>query len=172
MARALDKLRPKQRLFLMEYAALGFTSRDIAYKRAGYTAEHAYAAATHLLARPDVEAALAELVADCCAEIQPSAERTIQELARVAYGDVRDLLSVRDGALEMRDSRTWGAAGAAVQGVKQGKFGLEVKMADKVRALDTLAKAQGLYSDSVTLDVGLDKVLERLEKIEQGEADG
>jgi phage terminase small subunit len=66
--------------------------------RAGYSAKTAKAQGSRLLTRVDVQTAIQALVGKIAIKAEITVERTLQEIARIAYGDRRKLYNA-DGSL-------------------------------------------------------------------------
>lgn len=182
MGEALDNLtNNRHRIFCMEYVAGGCQDPGDAYVRAGYTPKNPLASAQSLMQRDDIKAAVAELLGHVETESIASAERTIQELADVGYANLADVAewgtkqalddegkpigNLMVDFVHLKDSAAMPRhISGAVAGVKMGKFGIEIKMHPKTKALDVLAKAQGLYSDAPIVGLGVEDVLDRIEK--------
>lgn len=160
----------KQKRFCEEYLIdLNATQAAI---RAGYSPESAHSIATENLQKPALRARIDRDIAEQSKRTGVTADRVIRELARVAFANAEDVVdfnsaSVRDDAA--RDDT------AAIASVKVKTIPMpdgdgierEIKMADKLRALELLGKHLGIYQDKLAidgkLDTGqLDKVLQQL----------
>lgn len=84
-------LQPAQQRFADEYL-IDFNA-GAAYQRAGYKAKGnaAAAAASRLLARPEVQAYLAKRQAENASKFEATQEEVIRRLASMALGDIRTL---------------------------------------------------------------------------------
>jgi phage terminase small subunit len=149
-------LNELQARFVVEY--LKDLNGTQAYKRAGYKANSSVAAnqAAWLLANPKVIAALKAKREQMLTAADLSTERTLREIARIAYFDQRKMMTA-DGApipLHQLDDDTAAAlAGMDVleqyEGVGEDRklVGLvkKYKIADKNAALEKAAKILGLF---------------------------
>ena len=77
-------------------------------------------------------------------------QRIVDELAAVAFtglADVASWLTNESGELVLRvkSSGAVGKAGAAIASLQPGKAGAAIKLGDKIRALEALAKLAGMY---------------------------
>lgn len=73
-------------------------------------------------------------------------ERVLQELAAIAFSDFTDFVRVDDGAVSVTDSRSLSPLQcAAVAAIKDTGKAVELKLYDKQKALETLAKLTGLF---------------------------
>ncbi len=82
------KLEPRQERFCQEYVAT--LKPRVAAVRAGYAPRHADVAGRSLLKRWHIEQRIAELMAARAVRTQITADRTVHEIAKVAYVDVAD----------------------------------------------------------------------------------
>jgi phage terminase small subunit len=150
-------LTPKQAAFIDEFACdMNATQAAI---RAGYSAKTAKEQATRLLSNVHVSAAIAEKRADRSERTGITADRVLQELARVAFFDIRKLLN-DDGAMkplsELDDDTAAAIAGIDLTELRDGEgtpVGMlkKIKIADKLVALDKLARNLGLLQDKLKL---------------------
>src|ERR1700733_355560 len=162
------KMTPKQKRFVAEYlVCLNATKAAIA---AGYPKKSAKSVGQENLTKPDIAAAIAGKTQKAFGKLDYSVERTLQEIARLAFFDVANLFE-DDGSLKRiadidADSRA-AIAGLEVTELfdpvqqKDGAsgepqkhvYGLlkKIKLADKGAALDKLMRYHSLYRDKVEL---------------------
>ena len=144
-------MTPKQRRFVEEYLVDLNAAR--AAKRAGYRAKWAASRGYHLLRSPAVAAAVTKAQARRAARTQVSADRVVTELAKVAFGDPRRLLSWGPDGVVLRDSSELTEAEAAlVSEVSEtrtagGGGTRKVKLHCKLTALNALGKHLGLFGN-------------------------
>lgn len=153
-AKAPKGLNYQQRLFAAEY--LKDRNGTQAAIRAGYSAKTAYSIAEQLLRKPEIQASIEAVVMKAEQKVGLSIERTLLEVARIAYFDPRKLLDStgRPRPLQDLDDDT----AAAIAGMKvTDKFErdedgegtkstiTEYKLADKNAALDKAMKHFGQY---------------------------
>ena len=150
-------MNDKQRRFVAEYLVdLNGTQAAI---RAGYSARTAESQASTLLRNPKVRTAVSEGKAKQLAKADVTAQRVLNEIARLSFSDARKLFD-ESGNLkplhELTDDEA--AAIASVEIVVQPKRGAEdrdpdtihkIKVWDKTRSLEMLAKHFGLLTDKV-----------------------
>lgn len=96
-----------------------------------------------------------------------NADRVVMELAKIAFVNAKDVINtetatVKAGALP-EDT-------AAIQSVKVKTFGedgleREIKMADKLKALELLGKHLGMFKDKVELSGSLEAEKTKLDDI-------
>ncbi|GHE34826.1 terminase small subunit [Sphingobacterium griseoflavum] len=144
-------LTDKQQRFVDEYMVdLNATQAAI---RAGYSPDTARQMASENLSKPDIQEAIQIKKQKISEATGITAERVLAEYAKIAFSDVRNVLTV-DGGL--KDASEWGDdAAGAVAAVKSfevtssdgEKLGTnrEVKMYDKLRALEAIGKHIGLF---------------------------
>jgi phage terminase small subunit len=149
-------LSPRQLRFVEEYV-IDLNGKQAAI-RAGYSRPGAQQCGSRLLSMPKVKAAVAEAMAARSARTRVTADRVVQEYARMAFADIRQAVRWRiatpEGGktayeIELVDSADLDdEAAAAVAEVSQAAGGaLRVKMHDKKGALDSLARHLGLFAE-------------------------
>lgn len=102
--------------------------------------------------RPIINAArqeVAERTQDhLIAKYAATKERVVEELAKIAFTDYTDVTTWDKDGIKTKDSAELDdATKASVVEVIQSKAGVRVKLADKQRALEGLAKALGLHKE-------------------------
>lgn len=141
----------KQQRFCEEYLIdLNATRAAI---RAGYSPKSAKTNGPRLLENAGVRARLETMMAHLSRRTGVSAERVVRELARVAFASMPDVVDMRTATLRPDATDDDRAAIASVR-VKDGDMFTEreVRMCDKVRALELLGKHLGAFTDNVRVD--------------------
>lgn len=126
--------------------------------RAGYSPDTAKAIGCENLTKPDIRAHIDRAMAERSRRTGVNADRVVQELAKIAFVNTTDVIdpktaTVKEDALP-EDT-------AAIQSVKVKTFGedgleREIKMADKLKALEMLGRHLGMFKDKLELSGGLD----------------
>ncbi len=144
-------MTPKQRRFVEEY--LVDLNATAAAKRAGYAARSAKNHGYRLLQNPAVAAAVANAQDKRAARTRVSADRVVTELAKVAFGDPRRLLSWGPDGVVLRDSSELTEAEAALVSevsetrAANGGGTRRIKLRCKLSALNALGKHLGLFGN-------------------------
>ena len=148
----------KQARFCEEYMIdLNATQAAI---RAGYSPKTANEQAARLLANVSIQNRIAQLQAEQSRRTGVSADRVVRELARIAFANASDLIDPETATVKLDASRD---DFAAVQSIKVKSFGEdglehEVKLADKLKALDLLGRHLGMFNGAG--DIAEGKALE------------
>lgn len=155
----------KQKRFIEEYLIdLNATQAAI---RAGYSPVSAADIGSENLRKPDIRAHIDKKMAERSRRTGVNADRVVMELAKLAFVNAADVINTEDATLR-EDALVEDTA--AIQSVKvkviptQNGEGIEreIKMADKIKALELLGKHLGMFKDKV--DVSVEKS-EKLEEI-------
>ena len=131
-----------------------------AYVRTGYQGKNRGARAAELKALPAIAARIEELIAERAVRTGINTDRVVRELARIGFLDPADILNLNTAAV--LDSATVDdrAAIASIK-VKIGKNWVEreVRLADKLLALELLGKHLGLFQDILNINGELPKIV-------------
>jgi len=165
------KLTAKQERFVEEYLVdLNATQAAI---RAGYSPDSANRIAAENMTKPVIRTRIDKAMAKLSRRTGVNQERVIRELARVAFVNAKDVVSMKDATVLEDASEDDTAAIASVKvKIVQGDFESverEVKFADKLKALELLGKHFGMFTDKLehsgVVEIKndkLDKILEQL----------
>lgn len=183
-----DRMTPKEVAFVREYLIdLNATQAAI---RAGYSAKSANVQANEIMQKARVKAALESAMAARAEKTGLTAERVLQEIQTMAFYDPADLVAVMrelgagdevdesDGIVEIGGKRyvLEGITGPLAirklpEGIRRAIVGwgydrnqnFTIKLADKSKALDQLARHLSLYKDTLEIG-GLSALADRLER--------
>lgn len=144
------KLNARQKRFVREY--LIDLNATQAARRAGFSAKTAKQQGSRLLTNVDVQEAIAAGTREKDFGAEITRERILKELARVAFGDVRKVMTWGPDGVTLTDSGTLTDDEAAQvaevsQTVTQYGGTIKLKRADKVKALELLGRHVGLFDD-------------------------
>ena len=146
----------KQKRFVEEYLIdLNATQAAI---RAGYSPKTANEQGARLLANVSISHAVAKAEAERSKRTGINADRVVKELARIAFAKITDVVHTDDVTIR-RDASEDDLA--AVQSVKVKTMNSdkgsseerEVKLNDKIRALELLGKHLGMWDDRFSVDM-------------------
>lgn len=175
----MAELTPKQRLFVAEYLKdLNATQAAI---RAGYSEKTAGAMGHELLKKPEIQEVIAAAADKRAEKLEITAERVLAEIAAMAFYDPADLMvecdpeeGEEDSPLVIEGRTILGLRGPhdirrLPEKVRRAIVGwgydrnqnFTVKLADKSKALDQLARHLSLYNDKLEL-TGVDQLADRL----------
>ena len=149
----MPKMTAKQGRFVDEYLIdLNGTQAAI---RAGYSPNTAHDIASENLRKPNIAAAVALAMAERSKRTGITADRVLEEIAKLAFVNAADVIS-SDGSvsgLALRDDT------AAIQSVKVKTIPTEegdiveqeVRLYDKTRNLELLGRHLGLFNDKLAI---------------------
>lgn len=142
----MAKLSEKQKRFVQEYLVdLNATQAAV---RAGYSEKTAEAIGYENLRKPQIRAEIEKRQKTLQSKLEITQERVLQELAAIGFARGTDYANVIAGCVVVNDTeQLTDAQKAAIIGIKQTKEGVEIKLADKGRALELLAKHLGLLAE-------------------------
>lgn len=144
----------KQERFCEEYLVdLNATQAAI---RAGYSPQTASDIGSENLRKPQIRARIDRALAVQSKRTGVTADRVVRELAKVAFANSQDVVNYDDATVKADAARDDTAAIASVRvktiPTKDGDgVEREVKMHDKLKALELLGRRLGLFTDNVNL---------------------
>jgi phage terminase small subunit len=163
---ARNKLTPKQKRFVDEYLIdLNATQAAV---RAGYSKKTAYSTGQRLLKKVEVQEMVQKRNLDRERRTEITQDRVLQELASIGFAKGTDYASIDSTgrvALKSTDSLTTQQK-AAVISIKETQSGVEVKIADKVKALELLGKHLGLFDSGASSQSAEDRLVDYLKALE------
>ena len=157
----------KQKRFAEEYLIdLNATQAAI---RAGYSPDTAKEIGCENLTKPNIRACIDREMAERSKRTGVNADRVVMELAKVAFVNAVDVIDPKTATVK-EDALSEDTA--AIQSVKVKTFGddgleREIKMADKLKALELLGKHMGMFKDKVELSGVLDSEKTKLDDLLQ-----
>ncbi len=155
----LDGMTAKQRRFCDEYLIdLNATQAAI---RAGYSPKTANEQGARLLANVSVQEAIAKAMAERSKRTGISQDRVIQELARIAFVNQQNVInpedaSVKEDATEDDLACIQSVKVKTMDGAKGKLVEREVRLNDKMKALELLGKHLGMFKDKLEVDADMD----------------
>lgn len=153
----------KQKIFANEYLVDLNATR--AY-RVAYPSvkkdETARANGSRLLTNANVAAYIAERMKERQERTEITQDRVLQELAAIAFAKATDYAEVKDGQVIIKDTVNLDEQQVkAIAGIKECKYGIEVKLNDKEKALELLGRHLGMFKDKLEVS-GLEEEKKKL----------
>lgn len=147
LGKAVCDVTEKQKRFVAEYLIdLNATQAAI---RAGYSPKTANEQGARLLANVSVQGGIAQAMAERSRRTGISQDRVVQELAKIAFVNASDVIDMEQATVLPGAVREDLACIQSVK-VKDGNtMEREVKLADKLRALELLGRHLGMFKDKV-----------------------
>ena len=164
----------KQKLFCEEYLIdLNATQAAI---RAGYSPESARQSGTDNMKNPYIRARIEKAMAERSRRTGVNAERVVLELAKIAFVNAGMIIDATDATLKTDAAPEDLAAIQSIKVKDMGDMGIEreIRMADKLKALELLGRHLGMFNDKIRLDAKLDtgKLDSILAQLQDGPPDG
>lgn len=164
----------KQKRFCEEYLIdLNATQAAI---RAGYSPDTAGAIGAENLTKPEIQRAVSKAMAERSRRTGVNAERVVLELAKIAFVNVGNVIDATDATLKTDADPEDLAAIQSIKVKDMGDMGIEreIRMADKLKALELLGRHLGMFNDKIRLDAKLNtgKLDSILEQLRDGPPDG
>ncbi len=149
----MTKLTPKQEAFCLVYIETGNASEAYrqAYPRArNWKPETVHREAHALLNNPKISTRLDELRRPALKKAEVTVERVVKELARIAFGDKRELMEWGPDGVTLKPSDGLSEDQASMvaevsETISQSGGSIKLKTYDKVRALELLGKYLGAF---------------------------
>ena len=156
-----EELTEKERLFCLYYVKY-FNGTQAALK-AGYSKDGAHVQASRLLRRERVSSYIKELKGELVENVFVEALDVLKEYIKIAFADITNYVTFGQREVEFQDdegnqfTRMMNFVdlqeadlvdGSIITEVKQGKDGVSVKLADKMKALDKLSQYFDLVPDT------------------------
>ncbi len=142
----------KQKRFCEEYLIdLNATQAAI---RAGYSPESANQIGAENLAKPYIRARIDTEIAERSRRTGVNADRVVQELAKIAFVKATDLIDPNTATVRATATEEDKACIASVKyksssGESSDSVEREIRMCDKLKALELLGKHLGMFTDKV-----------------------
>ena len=159
----MAKLTDRQKRFVAEY--LVDLNATAAAKRAGYKDPNI---GRQLITKNNVSAEIAKRRDELQSKLAITQETVLQELAAIAFASGTDFVTVTGaGLLDVKPtSQVSKEKLPAIAGIKYSQNGIEIKLHDKVRALELLGKHLGVFdSKSGQAPVRENNLLEIIQSI-------
>lgn len=141
----------KQKIFADEYLIdlNGTRAYRVAYPSVKKD-EVAAAAAARLLKNVKVEAYIQKRMEERQKRTEITQDRVLEELAAIAFARATDYAEIKGECVRIKDTDTLDEQQIrAIAGIKEGKYGIELKLNDKEKALELLGRHLGMFKDKL-----------------------
>lgn len=137
-------LTEKQKRFVAEYLVdLNATQAAI---RAGYSKKNADKIGHELLGKTRVSDAIQEAMNERSSRTEITQDMVIQELAAIGFSRATDYVRIQDGIVLIKDTDgLTDAQKTAISSIEDGKYGVKIRLHDKVRALEKIGEHLGMF---------------------------
>lgn len=151
-------LTEKQKIFADEYLIDLNATRayKVAYSRVKND-DVAAPAAVRLLRNVKVADYIKERMHERQKRTEVTQDRVIEELAAIAFARATDYAEIINGMVRIRNTEELTEDQIrAIAGIKDGKFGVELKLNDKEKALELLGRHLGMFKDKMEVSGQID----------------
>lgn len=157
----------QQELFCQEFAV--DRNGTQAAIRAGYAKRSARGTAARLLAKPDIQARVEEIMAAIVARVGVTQDMVVSELCKLAFTNVTDVVDVTGKEVRIRtplevDESKWAAVASVSETKKNRKVTRTIKMHDKKAALELLGRYLNMFNDKSSTQVS-GEVIHKIERV-------
>lgn len=166
----------KQKIFADEYLIDLNATR--AYRKAYPNCKKdssADAAARKLLGNTRIKKYISDRMNERQKRTEVTQDRVLQELAYIAFARVTDYATVKDDIVKIKNTDELTEEQIrAISGIKEGKFGIELKLNDKEKALELIGRHLGMWNDKLDIKTpAIDDSIKEMEAyFEQQKASG
>lgn len=156
------KLTDKQQRFVDEYLIdLNATQAAI---RAGYSVKTANEQGSQNLSKLSIQEAIAKEMAERSKRTGINQDRVVLELARIAFINPQKLINTKDASIKTDATDDDLACIQSVKvktmkGAKGTSVEREIKLNDKMKALELLGKHLGMWDDKIDVNVAVPVVI-------------
>ena len=153
----------KQKIFADEYLIdlNGTRAYRVAYPSVKKD-EVAAAAAARLLKNVKVEAYIQKRMEERQKRTEITQDRVLEELAAIAFARATDYAEIKGECVRIKDTDTLDEQQIrAIAGIKEGKYGIELKLNDEEKALELLGRHLGMFKDKLEVS-GLEEEKKKL----------
>ena len=158
-----DFLNPRQQRFCREYVKDLNATRS--YKKVyGCTYDAAKTEGSKQLAKPNIKKYVDQLLEEREKRTNITADRVLEELAKIGFANVGDVVRIesddpvedgkprRNQRVVIHDTEDLSEDElAAVSEIKNTRDGITVKMHDKTKALESIARHLGMFNDKLNI---------------------
>lgn len=162
----MAKLTAKQKVFCDEYLVdLNATQAAI---RAGYSVNSAKEIGSTNLTKANVKEYIEKRMANREQRTEITQDKVLNELAKIGFANIDDYVTVEVDSCNRKKVRVKPTKDipedkiSAISSIKEGANGIEVKLHDKVRALENIGRHLGMFTDKVEIS-GTNEIQIKLE---------
>ena len=148
-------LSPKQKKFVGEY--LIDLNASASLLRAGYRSKNPDVDGHKLLVKPSISKAIALAMAERAKRTEITADRVLQQLAKIGFVDIKDVVTWAGNRIRIRPSEEIdGTLLAEISETETENGGtLKIKLNDKMKALELLGRHLGMFKDNLNINANM-----------------
>jgi phage terminase small subunit len=153
--REQSRLTEKQKRFCRELVISGKKCHSYTVAFPGTKATTAYVECRRLLKSPLIQAEIRALQDDMRQRASIKGANVVKELAKIAFSDIGDIIDMSDpeNPRVKPADQIPAEARHCIQEIHRTQHGVKIKLADKITALDKIARHLGIYKDMPPLEM-------------------
>lgn len=114
--------------------------------------ETARANGSRMLTNANVAKYISERMQERQQRTEVTQDMVVKELAAIAFARATDYAAVKGGTVCIKDTDSLSDEQiCAIAGIKEGKFGVEIRLNDKEKALELLGRHLGMWNDKLDI---------------------
>ena len=127
--------------------------------------ETAKSAGSRMLTNVNVAKYINERMEERQKRTEVTQDMVVQELAYSAFARATDYVEIVNGAVRIKNTSDMSEDQVrAIAGIKEGKFGIELKLNDKEKALELLGRHLGMWNDKLDIKApAIDETIKEME---------
>lgn len=108
---------------------------------------------SRMLTNANVAKYIAERMQERQQRTEVTQDMVVKELAAIAFSKATDYAVIKGGTVCIKDTDSLSDEQIrAIAGIKEGKFGVEVRLNDKEKALELLGRHLGMWNDKLDIN--------------------
>ncbi len=118
-----------------------------------------------LLSNTEVKEYIEKAIEERKKRTEVTQDMVIDELKAIAFSNATSFVNIKNGVVLIDDTNGLDKnIKKTIVGIKEGRNGIEVKMADKMQALEMLGRHLGMFKEKIELTNNTSEITEEIDK--------